>query len=54
MSNPALATATGQRELYIRRILEANYGFDAKSYDVIIFDCPPSVSFTKQLSNRGS
>ena len=42
----ALATATGQRELYVRRIIEANYGFDAKSYDVIIFDCPPSVSFT--------
>lgn len=42
----ALATAMGQRELYVRRILESNYGFDAKSYDVLIFDCPPSVSFT--------
>lgn len=41
-----LATATGQRELYVRRMIETSYGFNAKDYDVIIFDCPPSVSFT--------
>ncbi|MDD2610186.1 MAG: ParA family protein [Giesbergeria sp.] len=41
----ALAKASGQRELYLRRILESNYGFNASDYDVIIFDCPPSVSF---------
>jgi cellulose biosynthesis protein BcsQ len=46
----ALATATGQRELYIRRILESGYGFNAKDYDVIIFDCPPSVSFTSSAA----
>lgn len=41
----ALATATGQRELYVRKMIETSYGFNAKDYDVIIFDCPPSVSF---------
>jgi cellulose biosynthesis protein BcsQ len=48
---PALANAKGQRELYIRQLLAASRagtvpGFDIRSYDVVIFDCPPSVSFT--------
>lgn len=47
----AIANAKGRRELYIRQLLEqaktgAIPGFDTSSYDVIIFDCPPSVSFT--------
>lgn len=48
---PALANAKGQRELYIRQLLAASRtgsipGFNISEYDVIIFDCPPSVSFT--------
>lgn len=47
----ALANSKGQRELYIRQfITAANEGkipfFETSKYDVIIFDCPPSVSFT--------
>lgn len=47
----AIATAKGQRELYLRQLLEAARegripGFDLSSYDVIVLDCPPSVSFT--------
>lgn len=47
----ALANAKGQREMYIRQLLAASRqgaipGFNASDYDVIIFDCPPSVSFT--------
>lgn len=47
----ALANAKGQRELYIRQMIESAKSSDAvglnvKDYDVIIFDCPPSVSFT--------
>lgn len=47
----AIANAKGQRELYIRQFLAAARdasipGFDTSLYDVIIFDCPPSVSFT--------
>jgi cellulose biosynthesis protein BcsQ len=47
----ALANSKGQRELYIRQLIAASKegqipGFNAGSYDVIIFDCPPSVSFT--------
>jgi len=46
-----LALAKGQRELYIRQLLAASRegvvpGFNANDYDVIIFDCPPNVSFT--------
>lgn len=47
----ALANAKGQRELYIRNLIEASSrgelpGFDVSRYDVVIFDCPPNVSFT--------
>lgn len=47
----ALANAKGQRELYIRQLISASVegsipNFRAGDYDVIIFDCPPSVSFT--------
>lgn len=47
----ALANAKGQRELYIRQLIAASMdgsvsGLNASHYDVIIFDCPPSVSFT--------
>lgn len=47
----ALANAKGQRELYIRQLIEASLqgkvpNFKAGAYDIIIFDCPPSVSFT--------
>lgn len=47
----ALANAKGQREMYIRQLLASSCagslpGFDVSKYDVIIFDCPPSVSFT--------
>lgn len=46
-----LALAKGQRELYIRQMIEASKdgsvpGFNASNYDVILFDCPPNVSFT--------
>lgn len=47
----ALANAKGQRELYVRQLINASKdgsvpGFNASNYDVIIFDCPPNVSFT--------
>lgn len=47
----ALANAKGQRELYIRQLIETSLqnkvsNFNAGAYDIIIFDCPPSVSFT--------
>ena len=47
----ALANAKGLRELYIRHFLDAakstgTLGLSTKDYDVVIFDCPPSVSFT--------
>ena len=47
----ALANAKGQRELYVRQLLAASRdgsvpGFDVNAYDVIVFDCPPNVSFT--------
>jgi chromosome partitioning protein len=47
----ALANAKGQRELYIRQFLAAANkgqiaGFDISDIDLIIFDCPPNVSFT--------
>lgn len=47
----ALANAKGQRELFIRQLLAAAKdgnvpGFETADYDVVIFDCPPSVSFT--------
>lgn len=46
-----IANGKGQRELYIRQLLDSSFaggvpGFDVSGYDVIIFDCPPSVSFT--------
>lgn len=46
-----IANGKGHRELYIRNLLEAAFagnvpGFDTSEYDVIIFDCPPNVSFT--------
>lgn len=48
---PALANAKGQRELYLRQLIAASLagatpGLDLSVYDVIVFDCPPSVSFT--------
>lgn len=47
----ALANAKGQRELYIKQLIESSKdgsipGFDASAYDTILFDCPPHVSFT--------
>jgi chromosome partitioning protein len=51
----ALANAKGTRELYIGQLLSAakegkipNFGI--AEYDVIIFDCPPSVSFTSSAA----
>jgi cellulose biosynthesis protein BcsQ len=46
-----IASARGTRELYIRQLLDKARsgevpGFDIAGYDVILFDCPPSVSFT--------
>lgn len=46
-----LANAKGQRELYVKQLLSAAVdgavpGFNVKEYDIIIFDCPPNVSFT--------
>lgn len=51
----AIANAKGQRELYLRHLLAAASagdvpGFDARNYDVVIFDCPPSVSFTSSAA----
>lgn len=56
---PALFQAKGQRELMIRRLIEASRsgglpGFDARNYDVIIFDCPPSVSLTSAAALAAS
>lgn len=47
----ALANAKGQRELYIKQLLTASAqgavpGLNVSEYDVVIFDCPPNVSFT--------
>lgn len=47
----ALANSKGQRELYIRQFIKSAsegkiHAINASAYDVIIFDCPPSVSFT--------
>lgn len=47
----ALANAKGQRELFIRKMLMAAKdgnvpGLDTSPYDVVIFDCPPNVSFS--------
>lgn len=46
-----LANAKGQRELYVKQLLSASVegsvpGFNVQGYDIIIFDCPPNVSFT--------
>ena len=43
----------------IRRLIEASRsgglpGFDARNYDVIIFDCPPSVSLTSAAALAAS
>lgn len=47
----AIANGKGQRELFIRHFLDASkegriQNLDVSNYDVIIFDCPPTVSFT--------
>lgn len=46
----SIANGKGSRELYIRQFLAASVhgrtpGFDGRNYDVVIFDCPPTVSF---------
>lgn len=46
----ALGNAKGQRELYFRRLIAESQrgavpGFDTRQFDVIVFDCPPAVSF---------
>lgn len=46
----ALANASGHRELYVKNILDAGInrrvpGFDLSEFDVVLFDCPPSMSF---------
>lgn len=46
-----IANAKGPRELCIRQLLAAATagqvpGFDTSGYDVVLFDCPPNVSFT--------
>lgn len=56
---PALFQAKGQRELMIRRLIEdsksgAMPGFDARNYDAIVFDCPPSVSLTSAAALAAS
>lgn len=47
----AIANAKGQREMYLGQMLRDAMqgkidGFDLSGYDVIIFDCPPSISYT--------
>ncbi len=47
----ALTGAYGGREVYIKRMLDDSANgripwFDIRGYDVIVFDCPPSISFT--------
>lgn len=47
----ALAMSSGKRELHFRSLLDMAEkgqipGFDLSGYDVILFDCAPSVSFT--------
>ena len=56
---PALFQAKGQRELMIRTFIEdsksgAFPGFDARNYDAIVFDCPPSVSLTSAAALAAS
>ena len=55
----ALANAKGQRELYIKQMLATSFegqvaGFNSKDYDVIVFDCPPNVSFTSTAALAAS
>lgn len=55
----ALANAKGQRELYIKQMIAASCdgqlpGLSAKNYDVIVFDCPPNVSFTSTAALAAS
>ena len=55
----AIANGKGSRELYVREYIAAATagkipGFDAKSYDVIIFDCPPTVSFISSTAIAAS
>jgi len=47
----ALQAAYGGREVYLKRLLDDSAAgkvpwFDVRQYDVVIFDCAPSVSFT--------
>ena len=47
----AIANGKGQRELFIRNFLDASKdgripSLNVGNYDVVIFDCPPTVSFT--------
>ena len=46
----AIGSAKGHRELFFRQMIEASLagqvpGLDVKQFDVILFDCPPSISF---------
>ena len=46
----AIAQAKGPRELFFQKLLEASKngevpGFDVRQFDVVLFDCPPSISF---------
>lgn len=51
----ALFRAKGQRELLIRKLFDVSRtgalpGLNVNNYDVIIFDCPPSVSLTTEAA----
>ena len=55
----ALSNARGQRELYIKRLLDASIAnetpyFKINQYDVIIFDCAPSVNFLSSAAITAS
>jgi cellulose biosynthesis protein BcsQ len=46
----ALANSKGHRELYVKQMLNAAYegqvpGLNLKEFDVVVFDCPPSISY---------
>lgn len=47
----AIANAKGPREMFFRKFIEASKaglipGLDLNQYDVVLFDCPPSISFS--------